>query len=58
VEDLSDPKGSRSNGGMPLAVTEARTDLAVALTAEAWDDDLPPGERTGPEGRAARVPQR
>ena len=58
VKDLSDPKGSRSNGGMPLVVTEGGTELAVALIPEETFDDLPPGGATGPEGRAARVSQR
>jgi hypothetical protein len=55
VQDCPIPQGSRSNGGMPAVVMEGGIDLSGALTPHSSDDDLPPGDRKGLEGRVGRV---
>ena len=57
VQDCPVPQGSRSTGGMPAVVMEGGIDLAGALTLHGSDDDLPPGDRKGLEGRVRRVSQ-
>ncbi len=42
---------------MPAVVMEGGIDLSGALTPHGSDDDLPPGDRKGLEGRLGRVSQ-